>query len=283
MVSGHSESSVPLVTITDIQRDLRALGVHAGQVLMLHASVKCVGWVVGGPDALLQALLAVLTPAGTLMMLAGWEDNPYELDNWTEEKRQAYLAACPAFDPRTSRADHRELSILAEYLRTTSGALRSSHPSSSFVALGVHAEHLLSSQPDQYPFGHDSPLGRFRALGGQVLLIGELFENVTLLHHAEQLARLPEKRVVRYRMPVLQDGVRVWKTFEEYDTTNGIADWPVEYFEVIVRSYVEAGHARVSQVGAAPAFLLDGPSLVEFGQQWMELHLTPPTDRAYGH
>ncbi|PYE54042.1 aminoglycoside 3-N-acetyltransferase [Deinococcus yavapaiensis] len=273
-----AEPARPLVTIDDLQRDLLALGVQAGQVLMLHASVKRVGWVVGGPDALLRALLDLVTPTGTLMMLAGWEDNPYELNDWTEEKRQAYLQACPAFDPQTSRADHREMSILAEYLRTTSGARRSTHPSSSFVALGAQAEHLLSCQPDQYPFGHDSPLGRFCALGGQVLLLGELFENMTVLHHAEQLARLPNKRVVRYRMPILQDGRRVWKTFEEYDTTNGIADWPVEYFEVIGRSYVNEGRGRVGRVGAAPAFLLDGRSLVEFGQQWMELHLARSTD-----
>ena len=37
------------------------------------------------------------------MMLASWEDHPYDLERWPEAKRQTYLAACPAFDPATSR------------------------------------------------------------------------------------------------------------------------------------------------------------------------------------
>jgi aminoglycoside 3-N-acetyltransferase len=39
---------------------------------MLHASVKAIGWVVGGPDIILEALLDLLTPAGTLMMLVSY-------------------------------------------------------------------------------------------------------------------------------------------------------------------------------------------------------------------
>ena len=59
--------------------DLSALGVAEGQVVMLHASVKSVGWIVGGPDMIVRAILQLLTPSGTLMVLASWEDK------WMEE------------------------------------------------------------------------------------------------------------------------------------------------------------------------------------------------------
>lgn len=62
---------------------------------MLHASVKNVGWVVGGPDVVLDAILEVLTASGTLMMLASWEDNPYTLRHWAKERQEAYLQECP--------------------------------------------------------------------------------------------------------------------------------------------------------------------------------------------
>lgn len=107
-----------VVTEDQLEHDLRALGVREGQVVMLHASVKAVGWVIGGPCRVLRALLEILTPQGTLMMLANWEDNPYDLERWPEAKRQAYLTSYPSFDPATSRADHRELGFLTEYLRT---------------------------------------------------------------------------------------------------------------------------------------------------------------------
>jgi aminoglycoside 3-N-acetyltransferase len=119
-----------IVTRSRLIHDLSALGVEAGQIVMLHASVKSVGWIVGGPDVILHALREVLTPAGTLMMYVGWADGTQDMDEWPTEKQRAYREECPAFDPATSRAV-KEWSVLTEYLRTTPGALRSNHPEAS--------------------------------------------------------------------------------------------------------------------------------------------------------
>lgn len=71
-MNGHNAGmEPPLVTKSCLVADLRGLGVHAGQSVMLHASVKAIGWVVGGPDVVLDALLEVLTPSGTLIMGVG--------------------------------------------------------------------------------------------------------------------------------------------------------------------------------------------------------------------
>ena len=48
--------------------DFRALGVLPGDVIMLHASVRSVGSVAGGPDVIHLALKDALTPEGTLLM-----------------------------------------------------------------------------------------------------------------------------------------------------------------------------------------------------------------------
>jgi aminoglycoside N3'-acetyltransferase len=87
----------PIVTRSQLVRNLGELGVSAGQTVMLHASVRNIGWIVGGPDVVLDAILAVLTPVGTLMMIASWEDNPYELEQWPRERQEAYLRECPSF------------------------------------------------------------------------------------------------------------------------------------------------------------------------------------------
>ena len=44
---------------------------------------------------MLDALLEVLGPAGTLMMYAGSEDSSYGLYEWPEPQCQAYLAEFP--------------------------------------------------------------------------------------------------------------------------------------------------------------------------------------------
>ena len=69
-----------LVTRSTLVKDFSDLGVSPGGTIMLHASVKSVGWVVGGPDVVLHALREALGPEGTLMMYVGWEDNPYDLE-----------------------------------------------------------------------------------------------------------------------------------------------------------------------------------------------------------
>ena len=238
---------------------------------MLHASVKTIGWILGGPRVVLETLLDLVTPGGTLMMLASWEGNPYRMDRWPVAQRELCLAECPAFDPGTSPADHREMSILAEYLRTWPGAYRSHHPLASFVAVGAQAQCLTADHALHYPHGLESPLARLCAAGGKVLLVGASFSNLTLLHHAEHLANVPHKRIDRYQMPVMQDERRVWVEIEEYDTTDGIADFGRDdYFLAIGQAYVASGKGRTARVGYAPSYLFEANDLKQFGTQWME-------------
>lgn len=259
-----------IVTTSNIVNDLRNLGVRPGHVVLLHASVSAVGWVVGGPDVVIRALLDVLTPAGTLMMYVGWEDAPYELAEWPQDKQRAYLEECPPFDPATSPAV-RKWSILTEYLRTWPGARRSEHPDGSFAAVGAQAAWLTEDHPLQYGYGPGSPLARLCEAGGRVLLLGAPFDAITLLHYAEHLASVPNKRTVRYKMPVLRDGERVWLELEEFDTSKGIADWQGEdYFTIIAREFLSSGQGRSGKVGAAPSHLFDANELVGFGVSWME-------------
>jgi aminoglycoside 3-N-acetyltransferase len=259
-----------LVTRSGLVKDFSDLGMRPGGTIMLHASVKSVGWVVGGPDVILHALREVLGPDGTLMMYVGWEDNPYDLEAWPEARRRAYLEECPPFDPATSRANRR-WSILTEYLRTTPGARRSANPEKSMAAVGAKATWLTGGHPLDYGFGPGSPLEKLCRAGGEVLLLGTPFDSVTLLHYAECLADVPGKRVVRYRMPVLVEGQRRWVEVEEFDTSDGIRHWGGgDYFEAIVEAYLAAGHGKTGLVGAARSYLFDAQELTAFGVAWME-------------
>jgi aminoglycoside 3-N-acetyltransferase len=266
-----SEGDSPaVVTKSRLVQDLSALGIGPDQVVMMHASVRAVGWVVGGPDVIIHALREVLGPEGTLMMMIGWEDNPYALDSWPEARRADYLAECPPFDAATSRAN-RNWSILTEYLRTTPDAHRSDNPEKSMAAIGARAAWLKADHPLDYGFGPGFPLEKLCQAGGKVLLLGTPFESLTLLHYAECVANVSEKRVVQYRMPVLVDGQRRWVDIEEFDTSDGIRLWTGgDFFNAIVESYVAAGHGSTGLVGAARSFLFDAQDLVRFGAAWME-------------
>lgn len=264
------EADLPLVGKSLLVRDLTRLGLESGQVVMLHASVKAVGWVIGGPDVVLDALLEVLGPDGTLMMYVGWEEDIEDFYQWPPERQAAYLVECPPFDPATSRA-HREWSILTEYLRTRAGAHRSGNPGASVAAIGAKAEWLTEHHPLQFGYGPGSPLAKLCEAEGKVLLLGAPLGSVTLLHYSEHMAAIPNKRTVRYKVPLLQDGERVWVEVEEYDTGQGVVDWEGgDYFPAIVREFLEAGNGRSGIVGAARSYLLDAAALHRFALEWLE-------------
>jgi len=264
------KSKLPAITKSRLVEDLRKLGLASAQTVMLHASVKAIGWIVGGPDIVIQALLDVLGPKGTLMMCVGWEERiPYDLAEWPESWQRAYLAECPAFDPATSRA-FREWSILTEYLRTWPGAFRSSHPDSSFAAVGVLAHWITENHPLQYGYGPGSPLAKLCEVNGKVLLLGAPFSAVTLLHYAEHMAKVPNKRTVHYKMPVLRDRQRIWVDIEEFDTSRGIVADSEKYFETTVREYLACGKGRSGRVGMAQSYLFDANDLTQFAIKWLE-------------
>jgi len=265
------------VTRDELLRDLRKLGVDRGDVIMLHVSVRAIGWVLGGPDEVIRALLDALGETGTLMMYVGWESSPYDLSGYQGDDRERALRAWPAYDPETSPSC-RQWSILTEYLRCWPGAHRSAHPDSSFVAVGARAEWLTADHPLQYGMGPGSPLSKLCEVGGKVLLLGSPLERTTLLHHAEHLADVPGKKTVCYRAPVLREGQKVWIEIEEYDT-EGALPWhgPGEYFfGALGRDALATGVGRAGRVGGAQSHLFGAPRLLRFAVSWIEERFGSP-------
>nr|AMP57363.1 AAC3 [uncultured bacterium] len=268
-----------LITKSALKTYFSALGISAGQTVMLHISVKSIGWLVGGPEIVIRALTELLGDEGTLMMYTGWEDSPYTMEGWSEEKKKVYLQECPPFDPETARAVV-DWSILAEMLRKWPGAKRSMHPDGSFCALGKQAFFLTNDHSLKYGYGVHSPLGKLIALEGKVVLIGSPLNNVTLLHHAEDRANIPGKRIVTYKVPMLvANGQAEWVEVEEYDTSKSIVDWYTgDYFLELMNQYLADFKIVSRKVGNARSYLLDAAHLNSYARAWMEKHLSRRPD-----
>ncbi len=263
------------LAVSALAEDLRSLGVSAGDVLMVHASLRAIGPVEGGADALLDALDRVVGRDGTLLMILGAEIVHDFVNHLPEAERPALLADAPPFDAVTAPVLP-EVGYFAEAFRRRPGTLVNDNPSGRFGARGRHAQDLLQDAPWHDYYGPGSPLERFCRMGGRVLRLGASPDTTTVLHFAEYLADVPEKRRVR-RHYVCRgaDGPEI-RVIECVDDEHGIVDWPGEdYFATILREYRATGRVRQGRVGQAQSELIDGADLVLFGADWMTRHFGP--------
>jgi len=260
----------------------RALGVDAGDTVMLHASVRAVGRIAGGPDQIHLAVKDALTPAGTLMMYASCPEHYDEVGrgNLSADQERELLEKLPPFDAATARSQ-RDNGALVELLRTYPGTICNAHVA-RFAVWGAQAAHLVSRQPWNYPFGRDSALDRFVDLGGKILLLGCDHDTVTFLHYAEHIVDIPHKRVARFKVPVDDQGTRAWRDLEEFDTADAgaHANWPPRFFARIVDTYLARTNNGGAHVGDAASFLLDAPGLMVFALEVMRAVAAEPAAAA---
>jgi aminoglycoside 3-N-acetyltransferase len=258
------------VTRSQLAADLRRLGVREGGIVMVHTRMSAIGWVVGAAETVVLALLDALGPEGTLMAYASWEEHAYHDGERPQEHLAGYRAEPPTFDLATSEAA-RDHGRIPERVRTWPGARRSFHPEASVVAVGPRAGWLVEPHPDDDGYGAQSPFARLVEAGGQVLMLGAPLDTVTLLHHAEAIARVPDKRLITFRVRV-GDGER---EYTDIDTSAGAFPYKrlgldEDEFAVIARSALDAGIGVRGRVGAAESVLFPAAELTAFGVAWME-------------
>lgn len=155
-------------------RDLQALGVCPGDVLIVHSSLSSMGFVEGGAETVIAALRHVLGEEGTLLF--------------------------PALSFRTSCVDstfsyHETpacIGKIAETFRTMPGVVRSFHPTHSVCAVGKYAEELTCDHElDDTPLGEHSPYRKLPAYGGKILMLGCSARSNTFMHGMEEAADVP--------------------------------------------------------------------------------------------
>jgi aminoglycoside 3-N-acetyltransferase len=282
------------MTRSRLAADLQRLGIEPGGLLMVHTRMSALGWVVGGSETVVRALLDALGPAGTVMAYAGWEDDTFDLATLPPAWRVAVEAETPGFDRATSEAV-REHGRVPERIRTWPGALRSRHPEANVVALGPRAVWLVADHPWDDPYGHGSPLAKLVEADGQVLMLGAPLDTLTLLHHAEATARAGPKRRVAYRMPLLEGASVVWREFRDIDTSDGAFDYGLvaaevaattgmaegeEVFAAIARQALAVGIGRSGIAAVAPSCLFPARGLHRFAERWLEARFGPHVETA---
>ena len=254
-------------TVASLTAELEALGRLDGRVTIVHSSLSALGWVVGGAQAVVEALIAAAGPDGTLVMPtqsgqlgdpAGWT-NPPVPSEWVETIRDEM----PAYDPHLTPT--RSMGAVVECFRHLRSTERSDHPTESFAARGPLADRIVAGHRFDDGFGESSPLGTLYEVDAQILLLGVGHGNNTSLHLAEHRGEWEPKTRVTIGAPMSVDGSRRWVTADVLDPTE-------DDFDQIGAALAATDIESVGRVGVGEARLLAMRAAVDFASAWMTEH-----------
>lgn len=264
------DATAPFLTRVALRGDLERLGIAPGDSVMIHAAMSKLGRLLNGPDALIDAALDAVGPAGTLLAYTDWDARYENLLDSEGRVPAEWREHVPPFDPASSRAI-RDNGILPEFLRTRPGARRSANPGASVAAIGAKAEWFTADHPLDYGYGEGSPLAKLVANDGKVLMLGAPLDTMTLLHHAEHLATIPGKRIKRCEVPFASADGTIWRLIEEFDTSEPVvAGLAEDYFATIVSEYLATGAGATGRIGDAASVLVDAAGITAFATAWLE-------------
>lgn len=245
----NDSQDTPVVTRADIVAGLRSAGLAGGEVVLVHSSLSRFGYVEGGSDTVIDAVLDVLGPAGTALFTAITTSAEFTVAHvratraGTIDREQPMfrVAETPTWAGR-----------IPETFRRRNGVLRSWHPTHSVCGLGPSAAELLAEHHRGSSCGLGSPYEAITRLDrGRVLLLGVNHERNTTIHTFEELAgheyMLHEPTC---RIPFLDpEG-------QERLAETTLHRWHIDRELGRLESrYIDAGGQTVVTIGAAPVRL----------------------------
>lgn len=231
-----------MLTASNIQSIIADAGVRTGDKVVVHSSLRALGPVEGGADAVIDALLAAVGPRGTLAMPTFNYSQPPVL---------------PWYDPASTPA---RTGILCEVFRKRPGVRRSMNPTHSVAVIGADADAIVSDHLKCPTMGVDSPLDRLAQRGGWVLLLGVSNTSNSTIHIGESHAGVKkyadygnDNRERRVKMP---DGSIYTHRIEPSASCSAA-------FNAVELPLRRAGQIRDFRIGLGPGMLMKGLAVIE--------------------
>lgn len=217
---------------------LRMIGIKLGDGLVVHSAYSTIGKVMGGPDAVIDALLEAVGPGGHLLFPAFTfhvDYGPYD----------------PATTPTT-------MGILPETARKRPQFYRSDFPNNSVIVAGPQAEFIAENHVSRGHCRPGDPFDRMALMRGYVLQLGVPFRNNTTVHIGEVYADLPHRRMSPQeplRKLVYADGREAY-----YNASGGPSC--SEGFGGLAGIMRERNHIVDGFIGVAPVQLMKGKAVI---------------------
>lgn len=236
-------------SVEDLAEDLHRLGVCKGDTLYVRARASAVGRTTVS-DALFLSLTRAVGSDGTVVFPAftGYGSR------WGKNKK--------AFSLQTSS----QSGALSKLALQNPSALRSSHPSHSFVAIGPNAGKILSGHDHTKPAFH--PVRSMINLNAKMLLIGCNTESpgFSTVHYAQEQLGLSHGHLTKYfrSVQIVVDGGNIdWHPTEDPGCSKG--------FDKLYRHYIHEEILKAGSIGNAYSLLADSEQLYRVDREVLSM------------
>lgn len=254
-----------IVLKEDLIDGFKKLGLKEGDNIMVHISLKSLGFVCGGAQVVIEALLECVGTEGTIMMpTQSWKNlDPEEGVHFEEPKEwwQIIRDNWPAYNKLITPTN--TMGLVAEMFRSYPGSIRSDHPARSVAANGKNAEYLTNNHDLSNIFGEDSPIGKLYKLNGYVLMIGVDYDKNTSIHLADVRANYNSKHNITEKSAMMVNGKREWVSYETLAVDG-------EDFCDIGQAFEKEFEVKCVKIGNATVKYMKQPELVDFAVRWIE-------------
>ena len=259
------EEKRKIVLKEDLVKGFKRLGIKEGQQLIVHASLSSLGFVCGGAQVVIEALIETVGKNGTIIMpTQSWKNLDPDMGVHWEEPKEWYQIIrdnWPAYDKNITPTN--TMGKIAEMFRLWPGAVRSEHPARSFAAFGANAEYLVKDHDLSNIFGKGSPLDKLYNLDGYVLLIGVGYDKNTSIHLADAIADYPSKHNEINSSAMIINGERKWVSYETLAVDG-------EDFTSIGSDFEKNDEVNSTYIGNALVKLMSQRKLVDYSVKWIE-------------
>jgi aminoglycoside 3-N-acetyltransferase len=243
------EKIKPCVKKEDIKSGLMRLGLKKGDTVGVHSSLSSFGYVEGGANTVIDALLETVGERGNIVMST-------HSANLSEDKRTPEMTAIGIswlfkilpYDPSKTPVT---TGIIPETFRKRKGVVRGLHPSLSIAASGPKAQELSEGWH------------RLLELDGYILLIGVGLDRCTAMHLAEKRVRFPDhilKKITPPKWFVEKYPEEKW----EWDVG------PYPDFAKLTQPCIERGIMKIAKVGKATLRLIKLRELIDLYVKHLE-------------
>lgn len=157
-----------------LENEFKKIGIKAGDHVLVHSALSKIGYINGGAQTLVDALLNVITEKGTLLMPSFPASG----------RNKDFVESITAFDIKNTPS---QMGKVTELFRTMPGVKRSFHPTDPVCALGSEAEYFTNSHYGEItPYTFNSPFRKLCNKNGKILMLGTTLNGAgTNLHTLE--------------------------------------------------------------------------------------------------